>query len=76
VDWAQTYTSTLYPFPATPGHTNPLARVNPYNPCKPVYSDACHNPAPIGYYEPGEDWANNVTGATAPPMGTQPGTHA
>ena len=76
VDWAQTYTSTLYPFPATPGHTNPLARVNPYNPCKPVYSDACHNPAPLGYYEPGEDWANNVTSATAPPMGTQPGTHA
>ena len=75
-DWATTYTSTAFPYPATPGHTNPLARVNPFNPCKPIYSDACHSPAPIGYYEPGEDWANNVTPATAPPMGTLPGTHA
>ena len=65
------------PVPGDAGaHTNPLARVNPFNPCKPIYSDACHNPAPLGYYEPGEDWASNVTPATAPPMGTQPGTHA
>jgi hypothetical protein len=76
LDWKDKYTSaTLFPFPATPGHDNPLARVNPFNPCKPVYSDACHNPAPQGYYDPGEDWANNVTGATAPPMGPTPGSH-
>jgi hypothetical protein len=75
-DWFTQYASTTYPWPATPGRTNPLARVNPFNPCKPIYSDACHNPAPLGYYEPGEDWASNVTPATAPPMGTQPGTHA
>ena len=41
--------------------TNPLARVNPFNPCKPIYSDACHNPAPLGYYEAGEDWAGLAT---------------
>ncbi len=75
-DWATTYTSTTFPYPVTLGRTNPLARVNPFNPCKPVYSDACHVSAPLGYYEPGEDWANNVTSDTAPPMGTQPGTHA
>jgi hypothetical protein len=75
-DWLTQYSSTAFPWPATPGRNNPLARVNPFNPCKPIYSDACHNPAPLGYYEPGEDWANNVTPATAPPMGTQPGTHA
>jgi len=75
-DWFTQYASTIYPWPATPGRTNPLARVNPFNPCKPIYSDACHNPAPLGYYEPGEDWASNVTPSTAPPMGTQPGTHA
>jgi hypothetical protein len=75
-DWFTQYASTTYPWPATPGRTNPLARVNPFNPCKPIYSDACHNPAPLGYYEPGEDWASNVTPLTAPTMGTQPGTHA
>ena len=75
-DWVSQYASTIFPWPATPGRTNPLARVNPFNPCKPIYSDACHSPAPLGYYEPGEDWASNVTPATAPPMGTPPGTHA
>jgi len=80
-DWAATYTSTLFPkdirpVPPGSGHNNPLARVNPYNPCKPIYSGACHNPAPIGYYDPGEDWASDTTPATAPPMGSSPGTHA
>jgi hypothetical protein len=58
-----------------PPHTNRLARVNPFNPCKPIYSDACHNPAPLGYYDPGEDWASDTTPATAPPMGPTPGSH-
>jgi hypothetical protein len=74
VDWAQTYTSTLFPWHVAPGHTNPLARVNPFNPCKPIYSNACHNPAPLGYYPPGEDWASDVTPATAPQMGPTPGS--
>jgi hypothetical protein len=77
VDWADTYTSAIrYPFgTGIPPHTNRLARVNPFNPCKPIYSDACHNPAPLGYYEPGEDWASDTTPATAPPMGPTPGSH-
>jgi hypothetical protein len=35
---------------------NPWARVNPFNPCKPVFSHTCHVHPPFGYYEPGEDW--------------------
>ena len=43
--------------------------MNPYNPCKPIDSDACHHQAyaPQNYYEPGEDWLSDVTPATAPP---------
>jgi len=36
--------------------TNPWARVNPYNPCKPVYSAACHLHPPFHYYGDDEDW--------------------
>jgi hypothetical protein len=77
-DWAGTYTSALR-FPTgtgNPPHTNPLARVNPFNPCKPIYSNVCHNPAPLGYYPAGEDWASDTTPATAPPMGPTPGSHS
>jgi hypothetical protein len=76
-DWLDTYTSAIR-FPTgtgVPPHTNPLARVNPFNPCKPIYSNACHNPVPQGYYELGEDWASDTTPATAPPMGPTPGSH-
>jgi hypothetical protein len=75
-NWQAEYTSVAFPWNVAPGHTNPLARVNPFNPCKPIYSAACHNPAPLGYYPPGEDWASDVTPSTAPPMGSSPGTHA
>ncbi len=34
---------------------NPWARVNPFNPCKPVYSKTCHLYIGFGYYQPGED---------------------
>ena len=72
-DWETTYTSTKFPFPATSGHTNRLARVNPYNPCKPINSEACHglDNEPGGYYPPDEDWFNDVTPAQAP---ASPGT--
>jgi hypothetical protein len=70
-NWQATYTSTAFPWQVDPTHTNPLARVNPFNPCKPIKSAACHDPYPEGYYEPGEDWFNNVTPATAP---ASPGT--
>ena len=70
--WELSYTSTAIPF-GTGTHTNRLARVNPYNPCKPIQSAVCHNPAPLGYYPPGEDWQSDTTPSTAPPMGTLPG---
>jgi hypothetical protein len=75
-DWQAKYTSSLYPY--TPGgHDNRLARVNPFNPCKPIRSSACHDPYPIGYYPPSEDWFSDTTPATPPPpMGSSPGTHA
>jgi hypothetical protein len=63
-NWESTYTSTTFPWGVTPGHTDPLARVNPYNPCKPIYSEACHGNAerkPLSYYPVDEDWFNNVT---------------
>jgi hypothetical protein len=74
-NWQADYTSVAFPWHAA-GHENPLARVNPFNPCKPIYSAVCHNPAPLGYYPPGEDWASDTTPSTAPPMGSSPGTHA
>ncbi len=58
-NWAATYVS-VGPSTATPhsGGTspNPYARVQPFNPCKPVYSDTCHQHIPAGYYSAGEDW--------------------
>jgi hypothetical protein len=73
LDWKSTYTSTKFPW-HTGTHENPLARVQPFNPCKPITSPACHNPAPIGYYQPDEDWYNPVTWNDAPPMGPSPGS--
>jgi hypothetical protein len=35
---------------------NPWARVQPYNPCKPVWSKHCHLHWPDGYYGDDEDW--------------------
>jgi hypothetical protein len=35
---------------------NPYARVQPYNPCKPVFSQVCHRHPPFGYYGDDEDW--------------------
>jgi hypothetical protein len=58
--WSDAYTSLPY-FPLNTGtHTNPLARVQPFNPCKPVYSTACHRQEPIGYYDNKEDWQSDL----------------
>jgi hypothetical protein len=51
-NWKTTYVSTAHP------GTSPLARVQPFNPCKPIYSDACHAHPPFSYYDPTEDWAS------------------
>jgi hypothetical protein len=74
-DWLSTYISTG---PGASGHagTNPWARTQPFNPCKPVWSHTCHEHPPFGYYEDGEDWmgmfpADAVASYGAP--GTIPG---
>lgn len=55
-DWCQTYVSTRH------AGSNKYARMQPFNPCKPVYSDACHIHPPLGYYPADEnyveDWAS------------------
>jgi hypothetical protein len=45
--------SAAYPVVAP----NPWARVQPFNPCKPVWSKTCHLHPPFGYYGENEDWA-------------------
>jgi hypothetical protein len=53
--FAGTYIS-IGPYPNAHPGTNPWARVQPFNPCKPVYSKTCHSHPPIGYYPDDEDW--------------------
>jgi hypothetical protein len=69
-DWKTTYVS-VGPSNAHSG-TNPYARVQPYNPCKPVWSDTCHQHFPGGYYKDTEDWAGLTPGQAGPP-GVLPG---
>jgi hypothetical protein len=48
---------------------NPWARVQPYNPCKPVWSKTCHLRIPFGYYQNTEDWAGpDPADYPAPPL--------
>jgi hypothetical protein len=54
-DWKTTYIS-VGPLPNEHPGTNPWARTNPFNPCKPVYSKTCHTHPPFGYYSDDEDW--------------------
>ena len=53
-NWEFTQTS-FGSFPFAEGR-NPWARVQPYNPCKPVRSHTCHLHPPLAYYEGGEIW--------------------
>jgi hypothetical protein len=46
--------------------TNPYARVQPFNPCKPVFAGTCHRHPPIGYYQD-EDWQGISPAAAGPP---------
>jgi hypothetical protein len=68
-DWKYTYVSVGHdgqptapddyqPIGPLPGGVgpNPWARVQPYNPCKPVTSATCHRHPAFGYYGPAEDW--------------------
>lgn len=54
-NWETTYISTEHP------GTDALARTQPFNPCKPIYSNACHRYAPFGYYPETEDWRSPFT---------------
>ncbi|MEA2398832.1 MAG: hypothetical protein QOK25_2388 [Thermoleophilaceae bacterium] len=47
---------------------NPWARVQPYNPCKPLFSTTCPLHPDFGYYGQGEDWV----GPDPANVGTQP----
>jgi hypothetical protein len=50
--WWNTYVSTVW------SGTNPWARTQPFNPCKPIWSETCHSHPPFDYYEKTEDWAS------------------
>ena len=56
---------------------DPYARVNPFNPCKPLFSAICHQHPPFGYYGKDEDWAAptqaQVISGGGPAPGTLPG---
>ena len=65
-DWFTTYVSVSHP------GSNPYARVQPYNPCKPVFSEACHRHPPFDYYSDNEDWQGPDPAAAGQP-GVTPG---
>ena len=55
--------STTFPVVAP----NPWARVQPYNPCKPVWSKTCHLHWPVKYYKDDEDWMGPDPSVLKPP---------
>jgi hypothetical protein len=66
-NWDTTYISTNG---NAHSGTNPYARVNPFNPCKPVFSQTCHRHIPFGYYGTTEDWAGMDPSDAGPPAVT------
>jgi hypothetical protein len=66
-DWQSTYASVVEP------GTNPWARVQPFNPCKPVFSKTCHTHPPFGYYQDDEDWEGLAPEVAAAPPYAPPG---
>lgn len=59
----------VYPF--SDPVANPWARVQPFNPCKPVWSHTCHLHYPFGYYDTAEVWWG-IPRADAGPLPTSP----
>jgi hypothetical protein len=49
-DWWVTYIAVGHP------GTSHWSRTQPYNPCKPRFSDTCHRHPPFGYYGDSEPW--------------------
>jgi hypothetical protein len=76
-NWTDTYVSTGPANAHVPDISiaNPWARVNPFNPCKPVWSKTCHSHPPFGYYGDDEDWMGMFPNdaATIVPLGVTPG---
>lgn len=79
-DWQLTYVSNGHsgpqdvdydtfdppgPLPTTVG-PNPWARVQPYNPCKPINSATCHRHPDFGYYADDEDWVGLAAALAGP----------
>jgi hypothetical protein len=61
--------------PVDPGYAY-YARVNPFNPCKPVWSSVCNLHPEIGYYPKDEDWMGwgvPGSGESLPPVPATPG---
>jgi hypothetical protein len=67
-NWTATYVSLAHDGAPSP---NPYARTQPFNPCKPVFSDACHRHPPLNYYGE-EDW-QGLNPADAGPPNELPG---
>lgn len=70
-NWSTTYVSDTHnaPDPGTgnlPSGSNPWARVQPFNPCKPVRSPKCHLHPPFDYYGDDEDWSSPPAPAGVP----------
>ncbi len=64
-DWCDVYVSVG---PGTSGHgggptADRFARHDPFNPCKPVYSAACHKFVPLNYYVRTADYTEDWVGA-------------
>ena len=53
---------------------DPYARVQPFNPCKPLWSSICHVHYPFGYYGDNEDWAAPTPAEILAEGGSAPGT--
>lgn len=78
-NWSTTYVSNSVRWtPGSPGTiapgADPYARVQPLNPCKPLWSSICHLHWPFGYYETGEDWDAPTPAQITAAGGSAPGT--
>jgi hypothetical protein len=76
LNWPDTYVSTAHNWDPNTNtmdpSADPYARVNPFNPCKPVYSQTCHAHPPFGAYK-NEDWEFPPSlMSTLPPPGATP----
>ena len=71
-DWCTVYVSTGPGQPHTgtgdpAKQPDPYARVDPFNPCKPVYSQACHQFVPQNYYVNTDTYVEDWAGAEPDP---------